>query len=337
MLGALKRRLMPKGGRRAWNRLRNRLVRRVTTRRMAEDLRRLGLAEGDLVCVHSSLSGVGYLVRGADTVIDALLTVVGERGTVMMPTFSGGNSTYRYVTGAPPPFDPRTAEATTGTLPERFRHYPGVLRSLHPTHSVAARGPLAEELLRGHEDSETPFGDHTPYGRLGPLGGKVLLLNSNGNSLLHRTQEEVGWPNLFREGRFTLQVVAPGGVRTVSTAVHGPGFCHSVLLPGKGEGELRFIHLVWYALQFVFMEPDRQEFEGLHPDVARELEERQRWLTQQGVVRLGPAGYGQAALLDAARFSRRIGDDLRAHFAVHRSRYDLPRLQTLAATRSPHQ
>ena len=244
MLKGLKQRVMPKGARRTWSRLRNRLLRRVTAHRMAEDLRQLGLAEGDLVCVHSSLSGVGYLVRGADTVIDALLSVVGERGTVMMPTFSGGNSTYRYVTNAPPPFDPRNAAATTGTLPECFRHHQGVLRSLHPTHSVAASGPLAEALLRGHEDSETPFGDETPYARLGPLGGKVLLLNSNGNSLLHRTQEEVGWPNLFRQERFALQIVAPEGLRTVRTAVHGPGFCHAVVLPGREEGELRLIHLV---------------------------------------------------------------------------------------------
>jgi len=327
---------MPKGARRSWNRLRNRLLRRVTARRMAADLRRLRLAEGDLVCVHSSLSGVGHLVRGADTVIDALLSVVGERGTVMMPTFSIGDSSYRYVTSAPPPFDPQRAPVTTGALPERFRHYPGVSRSLHPTHSVAARGPLAEELLRDHEKSETPFGDATPYARLGPFGGKVLLLNCNANSLLHRTQEEIDWPNHYRKERFELQVVAPEGVRSVRTAAHGPGFCLKVVLPGRAEGELRLLHMPWYGLQFMFHDSEREEFERLRPDAAGELADRQAWFEREGIVRFGQVGFAQAAMLDAMRFSRRIADDLRAHLAAHGSLYDPARLEVLSAARSRH-
>ena len=326
---------MPKGGRRTLSRWRNRLLRRVTARRLARDLRRLGLVEGDLVCVHSALSGVGYLVRGADTVIEALFAVVGERGTVMMPTFTGGDSTYRYVRSGPPPFDPAVAPVTTGTLPDRFRTWPGVRRSMHPTHSVAARGPLAERLLEGHERSDTPFGDATPYARLEALDGKVLLLNSNGNSLLHRVQEEADWPSHYRKERFELTVAGPDGPRTVRTAVHSPGYCHKVALPGREEAELRLVHMPWYGLQFMLPEAEREELDGLRPDVAAELMERQAWLVREGIVRFGPAGYGQAALLDAARFSRRIGDDLRAHVAAHRSRYDPARLEALAARRGP--
>jgi len=336
MIKELKQRLLPGGAHRTWNRLRNRLLRRVTSRRLAADLRRLGLAEGDLVCVHSALNTVGYLVRGPDTVIEALFAVVGERGTVMMPTFTGGDNTYRYVTSSPPPFDPRQAHATTGTLPERFWHYPGVLRSLHPTHSVAARGRQAEELLRDHEKADLPFGDGTPYGRLAPLGGKVLLLNTNGNSLLHRTEEEAGWPNLYREERFTLQVIAPDGVRAVRTAVHGAGIFHKVALPGKEEGELRLIHMPWYGLQFMFDPTEQEEFSRLRPDVAGELAERQAWFQREGIVRFGPVGFAEAALLDAPRFSRRIADDLRAHLAAFRSRYDPARLEALRAARGPH-
>ena len=323
------------GARRTINRVRNRVLHRVTARRLARDLRRLGLAEGDLVCVHSSLSGVGYLVRGADTVIEALLAVVGERGTVMMPTFSGGDSTYRWVKSGPPPFDPAAAPVTTGALPERFRGWPGVRRSLHPTHSVAARGPLAGRLVEGHEASATPFGDGTPYARLEALGGKVLLLNSNANSLMHRVQERTDWPNHYRREPFELQVRAPEGVRTVRTAVHGPGYCHKVVLPGRAEGEWRMLHMPWYGLQFAVPDAEREELAALRSDAAAELAERQAWLVREGIVRFGRAGYGPAALLDAARFSRRIGDDLRAHVAAHRSRYDLERLESLTAQRSP--
>jgi aminoglycoside N3'-acetyltransferase len=279
---------------------------------------------------------VGYLVRGADTVIDALLAVVGERGTVMMPTFSVGDSSYRYATSNPPPFDPQHAPATTGALPERFRHYPGVLRSLHPTHSVAAKGPLAEELLRHHEKSESPFGDATPYARLGPFGGKVLLLNCNANSLMHRTQEEMDWPNHYRAERFTMQVVTPAGLRTVRTVVHSPGFCLKVVLPGRESGAVRLIHMPWYGLQFMFDESEREEYAGLRPDIATELADRQAWFEREGIVRFGPVGYAQAALLDAARFSARIADDLRTHVAANRSLYDPARLESLRKARGAH-
>jgi aminoglycoside 3-N-acetyltransferase len=335
VLAELKRRLLPKGGRRSLNRWRNRLFRRVSAKRLARDLRRLGLADGDLVCVHSSLSGVGYLVRGADTVIEALLAVVGERGTVMMPTFSGADSTYRYVKSGPPPFDPERAPVTTGALADRFRHWPGVRRSLHPTHSVAARGPLADELLRGHEQSDTPFGDETPYARVERLGGKVLLLNSNANSLLHRIQEEMDWPNHYRRERFELQVVAPEGTRTVRTAVHAPGFFDRVVLPGKVEGEWKTLHMPWYGLQFMLPDVEREQLAGLNPDASRALAERQVWLEREGILRFGRVGYAPAALLDAPRYARRLKDDLRAEVTGDPSRYEPSRMEALGAQRPP--
>jgi len=333
VIRALKERLLPGGAHRILSRWRNRLLRRVTAKRLARDLRRLGLADGDLVCVHSSLSGVGYLVRGADTVIEALVAVVGERGTVMMPTFSGADSTYRYVKSGPPPFDPGRAPVTTGALPDGFRRWPGVHRSLHPTHAVAARGPLADGLLHGHEQSDTPFGDETPYARLERLGGKVLLLNSNANSLLHRIQEEMDWPNHYRRERFELQVVAPEGPRTVRTAVHAPGFFDRVVLPGSVEGEWKTLHMPWYGLQFMLPDVERDQLAGLHPDAARALAERQAWLEREGIVRFGRVGYAPAALLDAARYARRLVDDLRSAVTADPSRYEPSRMEALGAAR----
>jgi len=336
VIRALKNRLMPGGAHRTLNRWRNRLLRRVTAKRLARDLRRLGLADGDLVCVHSSLNAVGYLANGPDTVIDALFAVVGTRGTVMMPAFSGGDSTYRYVMSGPPPFDPERAPATTGALAERFRRRPGVRRSLHPTHSVAAGGPRADELLRGHERSDTPFGDETPYARLERLGGKVLLLNNNANSLLHRVQEESDWPNHYRRERFELQVVSPEGTRTVRTAVHAPGYFDRVVLPGRVEGEWKTLHLPWYGLQFMLPGVEQEQLAGLHPDAARALAERQAWLEREGIVRFGRVGYAPAALLDAPRYARRLRDDLRAEVTADPSRYEPSRMEALDAARGSH-
>lgn len=38
--------------------------------------------------VHTSLKRMGYICGGAQTVIEALMEVVGENGTIMMPTQS---------------------------------------------------------------------------------------------------------------------------------------------------------------------------------------------------------------------------------------------------------
>jgi aminoglycoside N3'-acetyltransferase len=58
------------------------------TRTDIEDgLRRLGLAQGDAVEVHSSLSSFGWVEGGAVTVVDALMNVVGEEGALVMSAY----------------------------------------------------------------------------------------------------------------------------------------------------------------------------------------------------------------------------------------------------------
>ncbi len=48
-------------------------------------LQRLGLEAGYIVEVHSSLSSFGRVEGGAETVVDALMSVVGEGGAIVMP------------------------------------------------------------------------------------------------------------------------------------------------------------------------------------------------------------------------------------------------------------
>jgi aminoglycoside N3'-acetyltransferase len=52
-----------------------------------QGLRAAGLCEGMLVEVHSSLSSLGYVHGGADTVIQALINTVGPDGGIVMPSF----------------------------------------------------------------------------------------------------------------------------------------------------------------------------------------------------------------------------------------------------------
>jgi aminoglycoside N3'-acetyltransferase len=61
---------------------------RITRESLVTGLRNIGLQAGDNVVVHSSLSRLGRVEGGTDTVIDALEEVVTADGTLLMPTFS---------------------------------------------------------------------------------------------------------------------------------------------------------------------------------------------------------------------------------------------------------
>ncbi len=146
-------------------------------------LRSLGLASGDKVLVHSSLSAIGTVDGGADAVIDALLEAVAPGGLVMVPTFGG-----------PQPFDRRETPTTLGIIAERFWRRPEAVRSLHPTHSVAAIGEGAQDFVRDHERAPTAYAEGTPYYKLTQERGKILLIgvDQDRNTTLHTAEALAG-------------------------------------------------------------------------------------------------------------------------------------------------
>lgn len=146
-------------------------------------LKLMDVSEGDVLLVHSSLTSMGYVEGGADTVIDALLEAVGPEGTISMSTLTGWGS----------PFDADTSPSAVGDISEQFRKRAGAYRSLHPVHSVTAIGKYAEFLTRDHETCETGCGTGTPYEKLRMLKGKVLLLgvDMDRNTIMHTLEEEI--------------------------------------------------------------------------------------------------------------------------------------------------
>ncbi len=133
-------------------------------------LRELGIKKCDTIFVHSSFSSFGYVKRGPEEVIDALLEAVGPGGNVCMPSFGplpDGRT-----------FDARNTPCAMGKIPETFRKMQGARRSLSPTHSVACIGKDAGFITEGHLEGETAFGKNSPYRRMMEMGGKVVCLGS---------------------------------------------------------------------------------------------------------------------------------------------------------------
>ena len=58
----------------------------VERQEITHALHQVGVRPGDTVMFHSSLSSMGWVVGGADTVIDGFLDAVGPEGTVVVPT-----------------------------------------------------------------------------------------------------------------------------------------------------------------------------------------------------------------------------------------------------------
>lgn len=194
---------------------------------IAEDLRRLGVADGDTVMVHASLRRIGPVAGGASGVIAALDAAVGVSGTVLMVV--GAEDDHAWVNERPEeereallvgaePFDHLStpASADIGVLAEEFRRAPGTLVNDHPEARFAARGRLAAELLAG-----TPWNDYhgagSPLERLMRAGGKVLRLGADLNTvtLLHYAEFLVDLPAKKRDRRHRKVRAEDGGTRIV--------------------------------------------------------------------------------------------------------------------------
>lgn len=195
----------------------------VTRTRLVTDLHALGLGCGDRVLVHSSLSAIGYVEGGPGTVVQALLDVLGPSGTLVMPSFQKGSEHVLTRQGAR--FDVRTSPSEMGAISEAFRKWPGVTRSLSPTHCLAGLGPDAATLLAGHEKCLVSVGHGSPFERLIGAGGRILLLGvgHGSDTTLHYVENTGGAPTVCREC-FGATVVAPDGREiVVPTHPHMPG------------------------------------------------------------------------------------------------------------------
>ena len=174
-----------------------------TRESLSEDLRALGVAAGMALLVHSSLRRIGWVVGGAPMVIQALMDVLGDEGTLMMPTFSADladpgewndppipGGWVELVREATPLFDPdRTPTWEMGQIAEQFRTWPDVVRSRHPVSSFAAWGRHAGALTSRHS-LELSLGNGSPLSRFYELDGQVLLIGVgyNRNSSLHLSE-----------------------------------------------------------------------------------------------------------------------------------------------------
>jgi aminopeptidase-like protein/aminoglycoside N3'-acetyltransferase len=157
---------------------------------LMDEFRALGLVSGDTVFVHSAYSSLGKAPGGVDggpqTVIEALLDIVGPQGTLIMPTFN-----YDFLKGTP--WDIRTTPSQMGVLTELVRTDPRARRMFHAIYSMAAIGRHADELA-AHRSNDC-FGETTIFTKFREWDAKILIIGlaySKSITFLHHCEQMAG-------------------------------------------------------------------------------------------------------------------------------------------------
>ena len=121
----------------------------ITKEELVQDIKNSGVNSGDLLFVRISYKSIGNVEGGPKTVIDALLEVLGEDGTLVATAFPNLINGYTrfshkdeiYEKGMPP---------TTGVIPVIMSKYRNAHFSSHPLAPYVAIGRLAEEITSIH-------------------------------------------------------------------------------------------------------------------------------------------------------------------------------------------
>lgn len=164
--------------------------------------------ETGTILVHSSMKSIGDVKGGTDTVLDAFIEFM-EDGLLVFPTHTWGT-----LSEGNPVFDVKETASHIGILTELFRHRPGVVRSLHPTHSVAALGEDAEEFVAGQEKYDTPAARDSVWGKLLDRKAKILLVGVDfrRNTFIHGIEEWLDIPGRIVDDHIDFKVRREDGV-----------------------------------------------------------------------------------------------------------------------------
>jgi len=185
----------------------------LTSNDIKSGLESFGFKAGDKIMVHSSLSSLGWVEGGAKAVIKALVDLVGDEGTILMPSFNHGAPFSPSGAGT---FDPKETPCTNGIIPDTFWRMEGVYRSLNPTHPFSAYGKDAKRWTENHHKTLT-MGEESPLGMLALEGGyQINIGTTHGTTTAKHVAETINRSPCLGYRTEAYKVRLPGG----SIAMH---------------------------------------------------------------------------------------------------------------------
>ena len=175
---------------------------------LKEQIREMGIHPSDTVLIHTSMRAIGEVENGAHGVIDAFCDYLSD-GLFLVPTH-----TWMSVNPNQPVFDVRSSVPCIGALPVAAAFRQDGIRSLHPTHSIWARGKGAEEFVKGEENAATPAPPGFAWARLADRNAKILLIGvgNDKNTFIHAVDEMVDLPDRLSPNPFPVTILDHNGV-----------------------------------------------------------------------------------------------------------------------------
>lgn len=157
---------------------------------------KLGIAKGDILCVHTDIMKFGFPLLPRDEFLQSLLScffeVIDKEGTLIMPTF-----TYSFCKNEI--YDKLNSKSKMGVLTEFWRKQKDVKRSNDPIFSFAIKGAKEDLFL---QDTQSCFGKNSVYDILAKENGKIILFGTQiaGYTFTHFIEEVAEVPyRYFKE------------------------------------------------------------------------------------------------------------------------------------------
>ncbi len=152
--------------------------RKYTADDLITEMCKMGMQEGSTVFIHSAMTEFYNYKGEAVELIEKIIKVIGEEGTLMMPAYPKNKS--KLLRGIRKSnevvFDVKSTPSGAGYLSEVFRTYPGVERSINLQHSVCAYGKLAVFFTAEHHLSVTAWDEFSPYYKMSQMETLVFAL-----------------------------------------------------------------------------------------------------------------------------------------------------------------
>ncbi len=164
----------------------------VTRAQLLADLRILGISPGSVLAVHASLSSLGYVQGGAETVIAALMEAVGPEGALVMlhdrfsppvPRDEADRTAGLAWKVRKLPWSDLQGRTGMGRIADTFAQRPDVARGPQRQHVLVAWGRRAGWLCQGWQS-------------IMDAGGRILMLGVQMDrcSVLHLVEQRVSLP-----------------------------------------------------------------------------------------------------------------------------------------------
>ena len=169
--------------------LNKRINEAITKNELVKKLRQLGVKEKMVLETHIALSSFGYVIGGAQAVVDALIEAVGYDGTLVMPMQDAYNcdptiweapvidhELHQLIRDNLPPFNRKESDGVEmGAVVENFRRRDGIIISNNPSLAYVARGRYAK-LICDHQALHFSLGEESPIARMYELNAYTLMI-----------------------------------------------------------------------------------------------------------------------------------------------------------------